>query len=71
MSKSLSMTFTTDAGNKVSLSVANVKETVTPEEIKGLMDTIIAKKAFKSAKGVFNGKSAAQIVERTVDKINL
>lgn len=71
MAKSLSMTFTTDAGNKASISVNNVKDTITEVEVKGLMDTIVSKNAFKTSKGAFVGKSTAQIVERTVDKINL
>ncbi|GKX68973.1 DUF2922 domain-containing protein [Inconstantimicrobium mannanitabidum] len=71
MSKSLSMTFATDAGNKASISVNNVKENVTTDEVKGLMDTIIEKKAFKLPKGALVSKSSAEIIERNVDKITL
>jgi len=69
--KYLVMTFTTDGGEKASLSVSGIREGLTAEDIADAMDVIIAKDAFVVKGGKLKGKYNAQIVTRNVDQIDL
>ena len=69
--KYLVMTFTTDGGEKASLSVSGIREALTAEDIADAMDVIIAKDAFVVKGGKLKGKYNAQIITRNVDQIDL
>ena len=69
--KYLMMTFTTEGGDKATLSVSGIKEDLTAEEIAAAMDVIIAKDAFVDKGGKLIGKYTAQIVTRNVDQIQV
>ena len=69
--KYLVMTFTTDGGEKASLSVSGIREGLTAEDIADAMDVIIAKDAFLVKGGTLKGKYNAQIITRNVDQIDL
>lgn len=71
MEYSLSMTFITETGDKVSMTVSGVKSTLTQGEVTSLMDTIIAKDIFQSKNGSLVSKYSAQLVERQVTKFEI
>jgi len=69
--KYLVMTFTTEVGDKATLSVSGIKEDLTSEGIGAAMDVIIAKNAFVSKGGKLTGKYNAQIITKNVDEIEV
>ena len=69
--KYLMMTFTTEGGDKATLSVSGIKEDLTAEEIAAAMDVIIAKDAFIAKGGSLKEKLSAQIITKNVDQINV
>lgn len=71
MEYSLSMTFVTETGDKVSMTVSGVKSDITKSEISALMDTIIAKDVFLSKNGSLTAKYTAQLTQRAVTKFDL
>ena len=54
--KYLVMTFTTQSGEKATLSVNGIREDLTGDEIAAAMDVIIAKNAFITKGGDLKGK---------------
>ncbi len=64
MDKSLVMSFLNEEGKKTSLTVNNVKEDLTKEEVKAAMDVIIAKNIFLSKGGDLKAKDSAHVVEK-------
>nr|WP_312291999.1 DUF2922 domain-containing protein [Clostridium chromiireducens] len=68
MEYTLSMVFTTEYGEKTSLSISGVKSGITQAEVDSLMDTIIAKDIFVTNSGALTGKGSAQLVARQVTK---
>lgn len=71
MSKSLTMTFLNTDGNRSSISVSNVRDSLTNVEVSGVMDTIIAKNVFTTSGGGFTSKDSAQIIDRTTSSLNV
>ncbi len=71
MEYTLSMVFTTQYGEKTTLSIPGIKSTITQTEVDALMDTIIAKDIFVVASGALTGKSSAQLVAKTVTKYDV
>lgn len=71
MEFTLSMTFLTSTGEKSTMSLSDVKENLTQEEVSALMDAIISNDIFETRKGNFVGKSTAQLIERTVTKFDI
>jgi len=69
--KYLVMTFTTEGGEKATLSVSGIRDDLKAEDIGSAMDVIIAKNAFISKGGKLIGKYNAQIVTRNVDQIEV
>ena len=51
----------TNIRNKLNLTIKNCKSDINEEQIKGLMDTIIAKNIFVTAKGALVSKSSARV----------
>ena len=66
MEYTLSMTFLTDANEKLSLSVSGVKENLTDENVSALMDIILANDIFISKKGAITSKYAAKLTQKEV-----
>ena len=67
--KYLVMIFKTESGEKVDLSISNIKEDLTADEISAAMDVIIAKDAFIAKGGSLKEKLSAQIITKNVDQI--
>lgn len=71
MEYSLSMTFVTESGDKVSMTVSGVKSDISQAEVSTLMDTIIAKDVFLTKNGSLTAKYSAQLTQREVTKFDL
>ena len=71
MEYSLSMTFVTETGDKVSMTVSGVKSDITQAEVSTLMDTIITKDVFLTKNGSLTAKYSAQLTQRDVTKFDL
>ncbi|MBK1812191.1 DUF2922 domain-containing protein [Clostridium sp. YIM B02505] len=71
MDYTLSMTFVNTTGDKVSVSVSDVKPDLSQAEISALMDTIVAKDIFLSKGGSIAAKYGAQITERKTTKFDI
>ena len=69
--KYLMMTFITQGGDKVTLSLNGIREDLTGEEIEAVMDVIIAKNAFITKGGDLKGKYSAQIISKDVDEFDV
>ena len=67
----LTMTFTTEIGEKSSMTISGVKGDITKEEISALMDKIIEKNIFETKHGSLAGKSGANVTERKITKYEL
>lgn len=64
----LSLTFVCENGEKSTLTITNVKDSITSESANTLMDTIIAGNVFNTKNGKFVSKSSAQLTERKITK---
>lgn len=71
MEYSLSMTFVTTSGDKVSMTVAGVKSNISEAEVSTLMDTIVAKDIFLTKNGSLAAKYGAQLTQRQTTKFDL
>ncbi|MDT8719609.1 DUF2922 domain-containing protein [Clostridium sp. 19966] len=71
MAKTLSMTFTNEANKSTSFTLDYIKEDLTNEQVSTVMDLFINKNIFSSTGGDLKGKSAAQIVDKNVSKLEL
>ena len=52
MEYTLTMTFLTETGEKSNISISDVKEGITNEEVKVLMDSLIENNIFENSKGM-------------------
>lgn len=68
MEYSLSMTFINTSGDKVSLTITDVKSGLTQAEVAALMDSVIAKNVFTSKGGDLVSKYGAQLTQRQTTK---
>lgn len=71
MARVLTMTFLTEEGKKVSVRVSNVKETLTGQEVKTAMETIIAKNIFTSKSGDLKSIDSAHVEESSTTEIEV
>ncbi|GIW49114.1 MAG: hypothetical protein KatS3mg079_590 [Caloramator sp.] len=69
MAKSLVMVFQNEAGKNVSLSIPNVRENITEQEVKTVMQDIISKNIFTSTGGNLITIMSAQVVNREVEEL--
>lgn len=69
MAKTLQMVFQNQTGKNVSISLGDVKENLTSEEIKTLMQLIIAKNIFESTGGDLTTIMSADVVTRDVQEM--
>ena len=68
MSKTLQMVFQNQAGKNVSINLSDVKDTLTADEIKTVMNLVISKNIFESTGGNLISIMSASLVSRdTVD----
>ena len=67
----LTLTFMTEAGVKSSLTITDVKSSVTSEEANALMDTIIENNIFNTKNGTFVNKVEAKLTERKITKYTM
>lgn len=71
MEFSLTMTFLNSAGDKVSLTISDVKETLTQNDVTALMDAIIANDIFISKGNGLVSKYGAQLTKRQTTKFEI
>lgn len=67
----LTMNFLTEIGEKTSMSISDVKDSITENDVLGLMDLIIANDIFQTKKGNLASRVSAQLVERKVTKFEV
>lgn len=65
-SRTLTMMFATDSGDKANISVKNCKPDLTKVKVGSVMDDLIAGQVFSAG---LAEKAGAEIVERTVTKL--
>lgn len=71
MVKTLQMVFQNQMGKNVSISIGDVKDTITADEIKTLMQMIIARNIFESTGGDLTTIMSADIVTRDVQEMSV
>jgi hypothetical protein len=67
----LEMAFRNAGGNRVTISVLNPKEGLTPAEVKAVMENILAANIFTSNGGDLTEIIEARIITRTVQELAL
>ena len=65
MKKVLAMTFETTGGKSVTISLDDPKSTIGSEEVKTVMDLIIARNVFETKSGALKTAKYAKIVQST------
>lgn len=71
MVKTLQMVFQNQVGKNVSISIGEVKDGITAEEIKNLMQLIVAKNIFESTGGDLTTIMSADIVTRDIQEMSV
>jgi hypothetical protein len=71
MALTLQMVFQNQPGRNVAINIPEVREDVTPEEIKTLMELILAKNIFDSTGGNLVALMEANLVSREVQEISV
>lgn len=71
MDYSLTMTFINTSGDKTSLTISGVKDTLTKEDVTTLMDTIIENDIFVSNGASLVSKYGAQLTQRQTTKFDI
>ena len=71
MEYTLKMTFLTETGEKTNMSISDVKEGITNDEVQALMDSLIENNIFDNKKGALVSKHSAQVTERSVTKFTV
>jgi hypothetical protein len=69
--KTLQMVFRTSQGGTMSISVPDIREDITALHVNDTMNTLIAKGAFASEKGIIIDKDAAKIITQTTTEITM
>lgn len=71
MTKTLQMVFLNEAGKNVTISIPDVRDDITSEDIKTLMQLIISKNVFDSTGGNFVSVMSADVVTRDVQEMTV
>ncbi|EES50358.1 DUF2922 domain-containing protein [Clostridium botulinum] len=71
MEYNLSLIFLNTIGSKSSLTITDVKQDITADEVKALMNLIVEKDFFLTGKGSFVKPDSAQLVQREVKKFEI
>nr|WP_312289498.1 DUF2922 domain-containing protein [Clostridium chromiireducens] len=69
MEYTLNMVFNTTGGKKVTFSVSDVNNAVTPAEVNSLMNTILTENIFTTSSGDLVSKASAAIVAKNVTEV--
>ncbi len=69
MIRTLNMKFIDEEGKKVSMSISDIKDGLTKEEVSTLMDVIIDKKEAFAFDPPIISKDSASLIERTTEEI--
>lgn len=67
----LVMTFLTSGGQKSSVRIKDVKDTLDPVDVSSLMDTIIDNNVFFTSSGELKFKDSAEVVITTSETVNI
>ncbi|NFO11174.1 DUF2922 domain-containing protein [Clostridium botulinum] len=71
MEYNLSLIFLNTIGSKSTLTITDVKQDITADEVKALMNLIVEKDFFLTGKGSFVKSYSAQLVQREVKKFEI
>jgi hypothetical protein len=71
MATTLQMVFQNQIGKNVSISVPEVKEDITDNEIKALMQLILSKNVFETTGGDLVALMSANLITREVEEIEV
>ncbi|MCS6131569.1 DUF2922 domain-containing protein [Clostridium botulinum] len=71
MEYNLSLIFLNTIGSKSTLTITEVKQDITANEVKALMNLIVEKDFFLTGKGSFVKPYSAQLVQREVTKFEI
>lgn len=71
MTRTLQLSFLDIAGRRMTISLLDPREDLTPAEVQTAMQTIIDKDVFASSRGSLAQIDAAQIVSREITEIPL
>ncbi|WP_315078576.1 DUF2922 domain-containing protein [uncultured Clostridium sp.] len=71
MEYSLSLVFLNTVGSKSALTITDVKQDISADEVKALMNLIVEKDFFLTGKGSFVKPYSAQLVQREVKKFEV
>ena len=69
MDKRLEMTFITDGGGRLKVSLRDPRQDITAEEVQTAMSTIIAKNIFSSKTGDASAVLSARVVTRDTEDL--
>lgn len=69
--RTLVMTFLNQLGSRATVSVPDVREDLTEQEVSVVMDSIVARNIFESAGGDLIAKHSAQITERQITALEV
>ena len=67
----LTLTFVTESGTKSSLTITDVKSSVTSEKANEIMDVILQNDIFKTKHGAFISKADAKLTERKITEFSV
>ncbi len=71
MEYSLSLVFLNNTGSKSALTITDVKQDISDDEVKSLMNLVVEKDFFLTGKGSFVQPYSAQLVQREVKKFEV
>ena len=67
----LTLTFVTENGSKSSLTITDVKSSITSEQANELMDVILSNDIFETKNGAFISKADAKLTERKITEFSV
>lgn len=71
MAKTLEMVFQNKSGKNVTINVLSIKDGITADEVKTLMQLIMTKNIFTSSGGDLIGIVSANVVSRDVNALSV
>lgn len=71
MEHTLYMIFETETGDKITVSLAGVKPTVTKEQVTALMDALINNDFMMTSKGALSRKVGMKVTTKAVTKFQV
>lgn len=71
MDRTLQMVFQNQVGKNVSINIAQVKDELTDEEVRALMQLIISKNIFETSGGDLITIMSASVVAKDIEEFNV